>query len=96
MVCDSSWTSWACQHLTRVTCEFSGDVAKARLWLVDLAGSERLSRSEAVGERLAEAQVHNFRVSSCLGKKSLWQTSLARQQRPSAAVLCLGLCGPCV
>ena len=43
---------------TDITC-IAGDVAKARLWLVDLAGSERLSRSEAVGERLAEAQVQN-------------------------------------
>ncbi|KAK9846394.1 hypothetical protein WJX81_002948 [Elliptochloris bilobata] len=42
----------------------TGDVAKARLWLVDLAGSERLSRSEAVGERLAEAQAINRSLSA--------------------------------
>ncbi len=42
----------------------AGDVAKAQLWLVDLAGSERLSRSEAVGQRLAEAQAINRSLSA--------------------------------
>jgi kinesin family protein C2/C3 len=35
----------------------TGQVANGKLNLVDLAGSERISKSEAVGARLKEAQV---------------------------------------
>lgn len=41
-----------------------GELGSAKLWLVDLAGSERLSRSEATGERLKEAQHINKSLSA--------------------------------
>jgi hypothetical protein len=49
----------------------------AKLWLVDLAGSERLSRSEATGERMKEAQ-HINKSLSALG--DCVQALCARQE----------------
>jgi kinesin family protein C2/C3 len=42
----------------------TGQVANGKLNLVDLAGSERISKSEAVGARLKEAQAINKSLSS--------------------------------
>ncbi|KAK3239345.1 hypothetical protein CYMTET_50726 [Cymbomonas tetramitiformis] len=42
----------------------SGERTSAKLWLVDLAGSERLSRTEASGQRLKEAQHINKSLSA--------------------------------
>mmetsp|Transcript_30385 Transcript_30385/g.58413 ORF Transcript_30385/g.58413 Transcript_30385/m.58413 type:complete len:881 (+) Transcript_30385:714-3356(+) len=44
--------------------KLTGELGSAKLWLVDLAGSERLSRSEATGERLKEAQHINKSLSA--------------------------------
>eukprot|EP00854_Cymbomonas_tetramitiformis_P000460 gene460-839_t len=41
-----------------------GERTSAKLWLVDLAGSERLSRTEASGQRLKEAQHINKSLSA--------------------------------
>jgi hypothetical protein len=41
-----------------------GEQRAAKLWLVDLAGSERLSRSEATGDRMKEAQHINKSLSA--------------------------------
>ena len=54
-----------------------GETTKSRLNLVDLAGSERLSKTNATGERLAEAQ-HINKSLSALGN---CMSALATRQR---------------
>lgn len=41
-----------------------GDAWRAKLWLCDLAGSERISKSEATGDRMREAQFINKSLSA--------------------------------
>ena len=45
-------------------CVCTGDVWRSKLRLVDLAGSERLSKTEATGDRLKEAQFINKSLSA--------------------------------
>ena len=54
-----------------------GETTRSRLNLVDLAGSERLSKTNATGERLAEAQ-HINKSLSALGN---CMSALAARQR---------------
>jgi hypothetical protein len=57
------------QGLSAPAC-WSGDAWRSRLWLIDLAGSKRVSKTEATGERLKEAQFINKslrQASSVLG-----------------------------
>ncbi|XVF15315.1 hypothetical protein REPUB_Repub09cG0140900 [Reevesia pubescens] len=42
----------------------TGEFTKSKLWLVDLAGSERLTKTDAQGERLKEAQNINKSLSA--------------------------------
>ena len=51
-------------HATRLCLVIAGDEWQSKLWLVDLAGSERISRTEADGERLKEAQFINKSLSA--------------------------------
>ena len=66
-----------CCHSHNAT---TGRGSCSKLHLVDLAGSERLSRTEATGERLKEAQNINKSLSS-LGDV---MAALARCARPAA------------
>jgi hypothetical protein len=58
----------------------TGVVARGKLNLVDLAGSERISKSEAVGLRLKEAQVATAPQPRpcCSGVSSVLQRSVVR------------------
>lgn len=42
----------------------NGECTNSKLWLVDLAGSERLSKTDAQGDRLKEAQNINRSLSA--------------------------------
>ena len=63
---------WPCCGLPRPPCasqvvqcfSCAGDVWRSKLRLVDLAGSERLSKTEATGDRLKEAQFINKSLSA--------------------------------
>ncbi|GMH24874.1 hypothetical protein Nepgr_026717 [Nepenthes gracilis] len=55
-----------CIHCVMVKGEnlLNGECTRSKLWLVDLAGSERISKTEAQGERLKEAQNINRSLSA--------------------------------
>ncbi|XP_020586557.1 kinesin-like protein KIN-14R [Phalaenopsis equestris] len=55
-----------CIHYVLVRGEnlVNGECTKSKLWLIDLAGSERITKTDAQGERLKEAQCINKSLSA--------------------------------
>ncbi|XP_072958003.1 kinesin-like protein KIN-14R [Typha angustifolia] len=55
-----------CMHCVMVRGEnlLNGECTKSKLWLIDLAGSERVTKTDAQGERLKEAQSINRSLSA--------------------------------